>query len=56
MLPTHPHTAESFGESLKDGQILGRFMNVIKPGVIKKVETSKMVRGGAQIHTMSLHS
>jgi hypothetical protein len=46
---------ESFGESLKDGQVLCRFINVIKPGAIKKVEASKIVRRpGLHIPSMSI--
>ena len=38
-----PFPDPSFAASLKDGQILCRFINTIQPGTVKKIETSKMV-------------
>ena len=35
-------TAESFQESLKDGSILCKLINVLQPGFVVKINTSKM--------------
>jgi hypothetical protein len=32
----------SFGLSLKDGQVLCKLINAIRPGAVRKIETSKL--------------
>lgn len=38
----HERFSTNFADSLKDGQVLCRLVNVIKPGTIRKIETSKI--------------
>jgi transgelin len=39
---THEKVEGEFGAALKNGQLLCKLMNTIKPGSIRKVETSNM--------------